>query len=254
MSTAEPQPRKALVSFELETDELALGRLIDTAEDFFTLVREVATAVIPSGDVHWVVDALSMASPVHLAVRPVSDRPDVTPKALSDLADTIVSGIAAVQGAPQRPAHFSDRALERARRLATETTSKSTRLRFRSPARQRPITLTPQLVANVDSILGQTVSAIGTVEGRLEAFNVHGTNRYFNVYDALTGERVRCDFAHRIEVTEIGAAAERRVAVHGQIEYRQSGEIVRVTAQSLELFPEEEELPPPEAARGVLEG
>jgi len=74
------------------------------------------------------------------------------------------------------------------------------------------------------------------------------------VYDALTGERIRCDFAHRIEVSDIGAAAERRVAVHGEIEYRQSGEIVRVIATMLDVFPEEEDLPSPDAVRGILEG
>lgn len=115
-----------------------------------------------------------------------------------------------------------------------------------------PVRVTSKLIANVDSILGTTISSIGTIEGTLEAFSVHGAARYFNVYDALTGERIRCDCGHRIEMAQIGGAAERRVAVHGEIKYRKTGEIVNVLAQSMEMFPTEDELPLADAVRGIL--
>lgn len=244
-----PSPRP-VVSVDLDTDELMLGQLIGTTETLFRLLREVAASVVPTGGVRWIVDELSMASPVHLAVRPVGTTAAVSAQSLGNLADVIVGGLATVQNAPQRPAYFTDRTLEIARRLGSDT---AVRLRLSGASQSAPFFVTSQLVANVDSILGQAVTAIGTIEGTLEAFNVHGANRYFNVYDALTGERVRCDFGHRIEVRDIGMAAVRRVAVHGQIVYRTSGEIVKVIANSLYVFPEEADLPQSEAVRGILE-
>jgi len=243
----------SVVSFDLDANELVLGRFIDTTETLAQLVREVTASVVPGGGVRWIVDEVSMASPLHLAVRPVADTSAVTSVGLDQLTNAIVQGLATVERAAERPAYFTDRALEIARRLGTDAATPGTRLRFHD-ARARSFTVTSQLVANVDSILGQTITAIGTIEGRLEAFNVHGNSRYFNVYDDLTGERVRCDFAHRIDVREIGSAVERRVAVHGQIEYRSSGEIVRLIASSLDLFPEEDDLPSSESVRGILEG
>jgi hypothetical protein len=251
MTMPDSHASRGVISIELDTEELALGKLISTTETFFDLLREVATAVTPTGDVHWIVQAISMSSPVELAVRPVADD-KVAPDVLDRVSDAIVSGIEVVQKAAQRPPHFSDRALEHARLLAKETTSRSTRVRVRRQAEKSTVNVTVQLIANVDSILGSSITEIGTVEGRLEAFNVHGNRRYFIVYDALTDERIRCDFAHRIDVREIGAAAERRVAIRGEIEYRQTGEIVRVRAAELEVFPEEDDLPSADSVRGIL--
>lgn len=80
--------------------------------------------------------------------------------------------------------------------------------------------MTLQFVANVNVILGEVLYTIGTIEGRLEAFNVHGTVRYFAVYDDLTDTRIRCE-----------------------IFYRNSGDIERIKASSLDVFPDEEDLP-----------
>jgi hypothetical protein len=127
---------------------------------------------------------------------------------------------------------------------------------YRSEARRlgdrRAHRQSDRLVAHVDSVLGNIVSAIGSVEGRLEGLNVHGSNRYFNVYDDLTGERVQCQFGHRIDVAKIGGAVERRVSVSGEIRYRETGEIVNVIAHSLDVFPQESDLPSADDVYGII--
>ena len=114
--------------------------------------------------------------------------------------------------------------------------------------------MTADLSTHVEVILGNTVTSIGTVEGRLEGVNVHGGSRYFAVYDDLTGERIQCHFGHRISAHDIGLAVEKRVAVQGEIRYRENGEIVSVNALSLSSFPPEHELPTADDVLGILEG
>jgi len=252
--TDQPVTSGDVISFELETADLWLSRLIESAEIFSALLREVSREIMPAAGVRWIVESISMASPVSLAVRPTVVDSDLPTDALNNLAETVIGGLELVQSSAQRPMGFSDTALKQAKLLARQAAADRTHVRFASRGRKRPriFEVTAQFISHVDEILGQTLSAVGTVEGRLEAFNVHGGNRYFNVYDALTDARIRCEFGYRIPVRAIGAAAEQRVAVQGEIFYRESGDIERVRAQSLEVFPEEEDLPSADAAKGIL--
>jgi hypothetical protein len=245
------------MSIEIDAPDLSLSLLIETTEMFSVLLREVSHEMLPDAPVRWLVERISMSSPLQLAVRPAASRRVVSPKTLNSLTETIFGGLETVQASPKRPPHFNDIALERAKSLAG-TAAQGRHVRFGrkrgrgSHQRLVEVEVTSQFVANVDLILGDTISAIGTIEGRLEAFNMHGDRRYFIVYDDLTGARIQCDFGTRISVREIGEAAHRRVAVHGEIVYRHSGVIVRVKAQSLDVFPDETELPTADDVRGIL--
>lgn len=252
--TDQPPTSGEAISLELETGELSLKQLIGTTDTFSGLLSEISRQMLPAAGVRWFVEHLSMSSPLLVEVRPATSQPEVSPGVLNDLAENVIGGLEQVQASAQRPKYFSDAALEKAKSLAEQTAVAGTHVRIRggSAGGQPWVNLTTQFVANVDQILGTTTTAIGTVEGRLEAFNVHGTTRYFNVYDDLTGERIRCEFGHRIPVAAIGAAAERRVAVDGEIFYREAGEIVRVKAMSLEVFREEEDLPTADEVKGIL--
>jgi hypothetical protein len=241
-----------VVPFEFDADDVPLSRLIDVTTAFLQLLREVDRDAAPDESVRWIVETLSMASPVKLAVRPVvSGTPKAAKPVARRLVRTVNNGIRTVQKRAHRPDHFSDRALEKAKALVEAAVTGNATLKMGPSA---SVTVNASLIAHVDAILGATVTSIGTIEGTLEAFNVHGHNRYFTVYDALTGERITCHFGHRLEAADIGAAAEKRVAVHGEIIYRDTGEIVRVVAQSFEVFPNEEDLPSADDVRGILEG
>lgn len=238
-----------LVGFELDHPQLAFSRFIEAADDFLGLLREVATDIVGPGGVRWVVEDVSRSSPVRLSVRPIASRKGVRTQDLAEVNRSITNGFATIQSRPERPAHFNDRALEKAKDLARKVGTDLSLLRVNGRSDQTDVT--GQLIANVDAILGETVSSIGTIDGSLEALNVHG-DRYFSVYDVLTGQRVRCDFGHRISTDEIARAVERRVAVHGQIKSRPTGEIVGMIAERVEVFPPESELPSADEVRGIL--
>jgi hypothetical protein len=235
------------ITFDAD-DDVSLPRLNALTNALMQMLREVEHGVAPGEGVQWIVNTLSKQSPLHLELRPVTSDPAAT-GVTRRLARTVNEGMRTIQERAHRPDHFTDRALEKAKELVQVAQSNKARLRIGSS-----LALTGEFVAHVDELLGSTVTSIGTVEGTLEALNVHGTRRVFVVYDALIGTRVLCNFGHRIDAAAIGAAAERRVAVHGEIKYREGGEIVNVTVQSFEVFPSDDELPSADDVRGILEG
>jgi len=236
------------VGFTLDTPEVTLKQLANIADDLHGLFREVQDSLIPTGRVRWIVDHISMASPLEVVSRPVSDDPLVPGPMLGLLSSSISGGLKQLQRQALRPPYFTDDALEKARDIVALVRKAEGTLTVDS------VPLDEHVVANVNEMLGSVSSAIGSIEGRLESLNVHGSNRYFNVYDSLSGARIKCDFGHRIPADEVGAAAEKRVLVHGEIRYREDGEIVNVIARSIEVFPPEEELPSANDVLGILGG
>jgi len=237
-----------VVTFTLEADEMTLARLGSLAEDLHGLLREIQSNFLPSGRVRWRVERISMSSPLRLESRPVSDDTDVTVSGLRDLSGIVSNGLKQIQQQAVRPPYFTDAALEKARDVVTMIRKTEGLLSVDSTQ------LDEHVVANVNEVLGAIVTAIGSVEGYMEAFNVHGSNRYFYVYDILTGTRIRCDFGHRIAAAEVGATAEKRVVVHGEIRYREDGQLIKVMAHSIEVKPDDEDLPSANDVLGILGG
>lgn len=235
------------VSFTLDTPEITFARLANLAKDLQGLLNEVQTSFLPVGRVRWRIDSISMSSPLTLQSRPVSEDAIVTPTGLRDLSATVSNGLKQIQREALRPPYFTDTALERARDVVALVRRTEGLLSIDTTP------LDEHVVANVNEVLGTTVTTIGSVEGRLESLNVHGTNRFFNVYDVLSGARIRCDFAHRIAADEVGQNAEKRVIVHGELRYREDGQLVNVIARSIEVPPPEDELPSANDVLGILE-
>jgi hypothetical protein len=100
--------------------------------------------------------------------------------------------------------------------------------------------------------MGPPQDSIGTVEGKLQALNIHEKPPRFAIYDLLTDRRVECYFTTRIKLEDVLAGVGRRVAVTGLIKTRPTGERVSIEARELRLFPAEDELPTPDDVRGIL--
>lgn len=242
---------RPIVHLVLPTDGSALSKVIQAQQAFLDMGREVARSVAGTTRdpvVFSVVRASESSLDLHMTPAPV---PNIATMATArSVAKAINEGVATLQRGPERPPHFTDRALEKARELASLVSDELPKVGVRNGAGQTDIT--KALAAHVDTILNRaTLTVFGTVEGRLESVTVH-ERRVFSVYDLLTRARVECAFGHRIELAAILGAMERRVRVHGAIRYRDSGEIVGMLAEELTVLPEDRDLPSAEDAFGIL--
>lgn len=234
------------VALSLDAPELSINRIAELFGELAGLLREVQSEAAPGGGIQWMVESISKSSPLAITVAPYGQKSRVPKARLRACSTSVTNGLRQIQKKPVRPRNWSDQALTRAHKIVTTARNQNASIQVGTQQ------LDAQFLANVEKILGDTIRSIGSIEGMLEGINVHGRNRTFTVYDALTNERVICDFGHRIGIEKIGRAVERRVAVSGEIVYRDSGAIVNMAAQSLEIFPLEEDLPTADDVRGIL--
>ena len=228
-----------------------LRLVIDTESDFLGVVGEIGREVaeLPAEPVRWLLARASTNGVIQMRLRgvPTSDRvPEV---AVPRIVRAVSGGLAAVETTAERPDFFTDRALELAQDIAERSAEIGT---VRVTDGNVSTALTPAGVGqHVSQLLGARYTDYGSVEGRLEGVIVHG-DRYFNVYDELTGRRIRCYFANRIPVRRVADALEQRVTAYGQISYRANGDVATVLAEELYVFPSADVLPSADDVRGIL--
>jgi hypothetical protein len=230
---------------EIDASELTLGRFDQLTHDISALIREVAGEVTGEGRdaVRWVIEDIRRESPLRIDLSPRPAKDEVSPDLVRRVASAITQGIAVIEERPERPEHFNDTALERAKDLATRVGEDVHSVRFRSKngVAAEPVAVTKRLAANVQEIVGPQLERFGTVEGRLEGLVVH-QRRVLYIWETLTNRRVECFFGERIPLDEVLAAFGRRVAARGLIRTRKTGEKLSIEANELHVFPPEEDL------------
>jgi hypothetical protein len=115
------------------------------------------------------------------------------------------------------------------------------------------VQVTAQYLANVDNILGSSISSKGSVSGFLEALNVHTSNR-FVLYPPILDSRVICYFPESM-FEQVRAAIKRNVTVTGLLFYQPDRPFPeKVQVEALEVHPPDSELPTLDQLRGVFGG
>src|SRR6202020_2944039 len=118
----------------------------------------------------------------------------------------IADGLRVLASEPRRPENFTDRALEQVRALANLS---SDELPISIKNSGAPISITRRVAVHVDEILGPSRTSYGSVEGRLEAVQLHGREN-FSVYDPLSGARVECRFTEDVTIDDLRPAIGKR--------------------------------------------
>ena len=148
---------------------------IAVAEKLTDLLRELETSMTGGRALEWHIADLRTGS-AHLAMRPHTEALQGAESAAPIIASAL-DGLEVVEGAAQRPPHFSDQALRHAKSLVNAPKRHPNGLSIfgGSGTAPRRVAISKSLVAHVDELLGAASVAIGSLEGRLEALTVHGT-------------------------------------------------------------------------------
>ncbi len=236
------------IEVEMDADDLTFSVFLRLANEMRLAIDEYTESVVGKGQIRWILETVSKASPARLAIAPHrTPGSDLRDDDLDSLARGFDSGVRALALQAVRPPHFTDAVLEHVRKMGSMTGVDAVRI-----GSQGRVDLTSQIVANIDALLAPAVTTLGTVEGRLESVNLHDGRRVFSIYDLLTGDRIGCKFGRRVEIDDVREALDRRVAVYGEILQSSSGKITSVNASTIDVLPSEEELPPASAAFGIL--
>lgn len=238
------------MELDIDGDRITLRRLLEAAGHLLDLLGEVDKEITerPRPSLDWVITGLKKAS-AHLALSPQAVGEKSPVWARDRVLSVVTEGFAQIQAGGPRPEYFNDNALFHAREIATIAKKKG--IRYVSiRARGSRIRMDASLATQVDGLLEGKEEAWGSVEGTLEAINIHGRS-YFNVYDDLTGRAVKCYFPTHL-LTTVHAALGRRVSVSGRLLVQPNGDRSSVQVQQLDVFPVTNELPSFEDALGIL--
>ncbi len=225
-------------------------KVIAAESAFHDLLRAVGREVTNRGGnpIRWQFVDASTNGVVRFRVTPQQIAKDLAPNASTMIVDAVAAGVVGLEDAPDRPQYFSDQALDQAARLVALRQDVGS-LGVRNGKVGSAIT--DSFRQHVDSLLGIQYYEDGSIEGTLEAVNVHDRSR-FSVYDVLTARPIRCNFGDRISIDQIAGGLKRRVMVFGRIAYRANGVPISVTADELAVFPADGDLPRAADVRGIL--
>jgi hypothetical protein len=208
-----------------------LRSLVNVSQKFSSLLEEVArdyTGV--SRSLRWVVEV--KPGSVRLPLRGETRAENLSPAVAHEVGTVIAKGLSDLEATPERPEHFTDKALSLAKELASCATEELPIAIWNGSAGGR---VTKQLSVNAEKVLGTPEVTFGTIEGRLEALSIHGT-KDFSVWP-LGGNKVKCVFGSRLDLeAEVLPAVNKRVAVRGRIKTKPNGERVSVDVEELRVI------------------
>jgi hypothetical protein len=124
--------------------------------------------------------------------------------------------IAAITSGTYKTASSSYSLLSRLSKLADGVGERYSRM-WLSYKKEIAAVITVETQENLKMLLAKQYNSIGTVKGRVEAYNSHGEEKVFYVYPFL-GDRVKCVFDES-QLAQASKAVEKNVTVHGNLRY-----------------------------------
>lgn len=226
---------------------------------FTQLLHEVDEAISGQGQrsVRWKLADLRRGSPAILTWVGEPRRRKAEKGPVRDLSplvgEAVISGMERLEKGEGRPAGFTDDALDATKRLAhVKMRPGITGLAISGEnadrnKRPKAFAFTERVAATVNEIMGPKYTAVGSVEGTLQAINSHGT-LYFAIYDSVWGGRVKCDIPDALKPKAL-SAFDQRVLVHGVVSTDATGHPRHVKVDDIVSLPTRQELP--QSLRGI---
>ena len=216
-----------------DIEVLTFERTIGSAVD---LLREFDSAISgkPRGMLQWYIAKLS--SNGHLLISFQSKTRSTIPvrKRISGLESAVtgsfITGFDDLENRCETPPYLSEFGLQLAGTLASVVGHGLSMIRFTSS--DRAVEITSATSENVSKMLPIKRKAIGSVEGKLEAINLHRNPRVL-VYHSITNKAVTCEFeddAFRQRAIEL---LGQRVTVFGTLHKNVKGDTLRVTMERI---------------------
>ena len=241
-----PSDAAPTIGLHLEGDEVMAKTFVRAGQCLLDILSEVGRSVSGGTNLEWRFSDLSLGS-ARLAMQPKSGaaREHHAAAAIS----RTISGLADLAETAQCPAHFTHKALRRARTLGTLAAAAPERVRASSSGcsiAARTCSITGELATHAHRVMRTPPPEIGAIDGILEAVSIHGRVA-FVVHDPITDDRVEC----RCDRSTLDRAVPHlgnRVFVSGEIHYRADGEPKSLQVDSLDILNEEPILPVEDAS------
>ena len=220
-----------------EPGAITLSALGDSLRHMLKIIGDLDYALSrkPGGAEEWVVTELSIGS-VSVAVKRRTDDGRLGTR----VSEQWVSGLRRIEREGVTPPYLSHDGMRQTRALLKIIGNKGVSgIEVASDADSEE--LSAKASANVDQLLPEAYTSVGSIEGRLEDISIHGKAKYV-VYHDRTRRAINCTFPLSQLATVKDALGE-RVNVYGIIHWNPKGEQLRVEEGDLRILGPQSELP-----------
>lgn len=217
----------AVVTFQ-QAMNLAFGVLREVDERF---------SGARGGTICWYIDDLFSGDQLGVIVHSGMKRfkrkeyPDYS----AEIVRSFINGIDDIENRAIVPPYISEFGMRRVDHLASLIGKNGAQgFLMRIPDVQE-VVITSKSHENLGVILPTRHTSVGSVEGKLEAMNLHGNPKVV-VYSSRTKKAVSCIFDPKSHLESVKAALGQRVSVFGELQKNAKSETVRISMQSLRLL------------------
>ncbi|MBI5865176.1 MAG: hypothetical protein HZB38_11840 [Planctomycetes bacterium] len=218
-------------------------RFVDVVHRALAVLRDLDANCSEDGKaaIHWNITKATTNSPLTLTLEAhlPAQRRDTSRAVIK----TYLRGMRKLESGKGVPTDFSNDTLKEARALLGLLDRGVSRMEFAATGEE---TVSPTLrsAALIDEFFGRRASyrvSDTTVEGSLETVTIHG-GEAFDVFDQLTGTRVRCILPEG-QIAEVVGALGKRVAVTGRAKFSEKGRPISIEVEGIRVLRNKSELP-----------
>jgi hypothetical protein len=202
------------------------------------LLREFDSAISgrSNGSLRWFIGGLhsngSLLVKFASRQKPFRRVRDRLPDFGMNVTDLFVGGFTELEVNAVTPPYLSEFGLKRAEEL-TSLIGRDGTESFRFETKDRAIAVTRQTTENISKLLPIKRYSVGSVEGVLEAINLHKKARIV-VYHAITNKGISCEFEQGQWMHVVKENLGKRVFVFGRLHKNANGDTLRVTVDRIE--------------------
>ncbi|HEY2390116.1 MAG TPA: hypothetical protein VGK22_03000 [Candidatus Angelobacter sp.] len=183
------------------------------------------------GSTEWFMNDISKNGVLRLEIYSQLKARNVRADVGRDIANSFVTGFKTLEIEGKSPAFLSDKGMRKAEHLTSLIDERGARAIVASiPETEKAVEITRHSATNIQKLIPEAYTAIGSVEGLLETISVH-KNKKFIVYQGMTGKAVTCQFPKLELMDKVKQFLGERVQVSGIISRNEKGEPVRVLLQ-----------------------
>ena len=227
-------------SFQLD----ALRRVLSTTESFVSGKGAV---------IDWQVVDLRHSSPAEVVLQPVHTRTKFTDESKEDIifktVNEVIGYLKTLSGEASPPFEMNRQLLGHYKTFSDRIQKGILKVSVRSET--DTIKISKNIKSAIDAVILPETKSIGVVEGRLEYVNIHGNRNLFRIYSVMEPERMDCFFPPD-KIEEAREALDRKIRVSGELTYPEGSDFPKaVKVETIELLPEDDELPSLMDLRGI---
>lgn len=243
-----------VLDFEFGGKRITLNDLLQAAARVVGILTDVDanTTKQSGGSIDWVIRDLKRGSAIFEVEAQPKAQVDERFWAPEEVVYRFKAGMRQVVERGERPSYFSERAMQHAVEL-TNLLNINGIDSFRVGYNGESVELTPEMKKAVRETLEGRYTAIGSIEGRIEALSAHEPPPFYcTVYTVLTEEAIRCNFNDRDLLEKAYQYFRQRVTLRGVLNSRADGEVTSMRVTSIEPFPADDELPDVDDILGIM--